>query len=99
MKFILFFLFLFLGWLQNSQAQTRTDLPLYQAEQQKKQKTLYFLNQTLQKHEGIQTAQDSISPTLVDVQLLRDCKYIFKIFFTPAKHLKFNFYIATTQIV
>ncbi len=71
MKFILFFLFLFLGWLQNSQAQTRTDLPLYQAEQQKKQKTLYFLNQTLQKHEGIQTAQDSIKQKMAADSLQR----------------------------
>jgi hypothetical protein len=50
---------------------TRTDLPLYHAEQQKKQATLYFLSQTLQKHEGLQSLADSIKQKMVADSLRR----------------------------
>lgn len=56
-------LFLFCG-LANSHAQNRSDLPLYQAEQERKQQVLSLLNNLLQRHEGIQLSYDSLQKTV-----------------------------------
>lgn len=56
-------LFLFCG-LANSLAQSRTDLPLYNAEQERKQQVLSLLNNLLQRQEGIQLGYDSLQKTI-----------------------------------
>jgi hypothetical protein len=56
-------LFFFFG-LATSQAQSRTDLPLYNVEQERKQQVLSLLNHLLQRHEGIQLGYDSLQKTI-----------------------------------
>jgi len=51
--------------------QNREDLPLYHAEQQRKQQILSFLSSQLQKHEGMQMHYDSLQKITVQDSIKR----------------------------
>ena len=52
-------------------AQNRTDLPLYQAEQKRKESTLNFISKSLNKHEGMQLNYDSLQKIMLQDSIKR----------------------------